>query len=394
MTERLAAFLAESRWPDVPQPIRAEAKRALLNAAGCLIAGRRDPTVQRIAETLEDPAVVNAAAITAYDYDDTHLRTVIHPSAPVAGALFAMAGEKSMAGVDFLHAFVLGVETACRIGNAVSPGHYAKGWHITGTCGVFGAAAAAGKIFKLNAAEFRNALGIAATQSAGLIEMLPTPSRVLSAGFAARNGIVAARLAAAGLEAAAQPLEGKRGFVAVYGGDANLSSIAEKLGNTWELSGLDYKPYPCGVVIHATIDACLQFRGAEALTIRLHPLAIERCDRPEPRDPQEARLSAQHAAAVAVLHGAAGLEQFSAAAVSDPKVVSMRRRVKVVMDDKIGKAAAVVSDGRRTVEMPGPRPMSDADLEAKFRALAGPAADTWMQFVYSLESTPKVVIPH
>jgi 2-methylcitrate dehydratase PrpD len=394
LTERLAAFLAGSRWQDVPQPIRQEAKRALLNAAGCLIAGRRDPTVQRIAETLEDPAVVNAAAITAYDYDDTHLRTVIHPSAPGAGALFAMAGEKGMAGVDFLHAFVLGVETACRIGNAVSPGHYAKGWHITGTCGVFGAAAAAGKIFKLNAAEFRNALGIAATQSAGLIEMLPTPSRVLSAGFAARNGIVAARLAAAGLEAAAQPLEGKRGFIAVYGGENNLSEIENRLGDTWELEGLDYKPYPCGVVIHATIDACLQLRGAEALTIRLHPLAIERCDRPEPRDAQEARLSAQHAAAVAVLHGAAGLEQFSAAAVSDPKVVALRRRVKVVMDDKIGKAAAVVSDGRRTVEMPGPRAMSDADLEAKFRALAGAAAETWMQFVYSLESTHKVVIPH
>ena len=394
MTERLAAFLAESRWQDIPQPIRQEAKRALLNAAGCLIAGRCDPTVQRIAETLEAPAVVNAAAITAYDYDDTHLRTVIHPSAPVAGALFAMAGEKSVAGVDFLHAFVLGVETACRIGNAVSPGHYAKGWHITGTCGVFGAAAAAGKIFKLNAAEFRNALGIAATQSAGLIEMLPTPSRVLSAGFAARNGIVAARLAAAGLEAAAQPLEGRRGFIAVYGGENNFSEIENGLGETWELNGLDYKPYPCGVVIHATIDACLQLRGAEALTIRLHPLAIERCDRPEPRDPQEARLSAQHAAAVAVLHGAAGLEQFSAAAVSDPKVVALRRRVKVVMDDKIGKAAAVVSDGRRTVEMPGPRPMSDADLEAKFRSLAGPAANTWMQFVYSLESSQKVVIPH
>ena len=393
MTERLAAFLAESRWQDIPQPIRQEAKRALLNAAGCLIAGRRDATVQRIAETLEDPAVINGAAITAYDYDDTHLRTVIHPSAPIAGALFAMAGEKSMTGVDFLHAFVLGVETACRIGNAVSPGHYAKGWHITGTCGVFGAAAAAGKIFKLNAGEFQHALGIAATQSAGLIEMLPTPSRVLSAGFAARNGIVAARLAAAGLEAAAQPLEGKRGFIAVYGGDARVLALTENLGKTWELSGLDYKPYPCGVVIHATIDACLQLRGAESLTIRLHPLAMERCDRPEPRDAQEARLSAQHAAAVAVLHGAAGLEQFSDAAVRDPKVVALRRRVKVVMDDTIDKAAAVVSDGRRTVEMPGPRPMTDADLEAKFRALAGPAAEAWMQFIYSMESTARISLP-
>src|SRR4029450_977332 len=115
----------------------------------------------------DDDALRDAAAATAHDYDDTHLRTVIHATPPVAGVLFALAKERSISGAEFLHAFILGVETTCRLGNTVSPGHYERGWHITGTCGVFGAAAAAGKVLGLDKDQMKNAFGIAATQAAG-----------------------------------------------------------------------------------------------------------------------------------------------------------------------------------------------------------------------------------
>ena len=155
LTEELARFLAASRWEDIPRSVRREGKRAILNIAGCVLAGRNDPAVQLLRATFPaEQALLDAAAATAHDYDDTHLRTVIHATPPVAGVLFELAKEQSISGAEFLHALVLGMETTCRLGNAVTPGHYERGWHITSTCGVFGAAAAAGKILRLNETQF------------------------------------------------------------------------------------------------------------------------------------------------------------------------------------------------------------------------------------------------
>ena len=213
LTGALAQFLAASHWEDIPAQIRREGKRAILNIAGCVLAGRADPALQILRGAFPgEPALLDAAAATAHDYDDTHLPTVIHATPPLAGALFQLARERSISGSEFLHAWILGMETTCRLGNAVTPGHYERGWHITSTCGVVGAAAAAGKILRLDEAQFIAALGIAATQAAGLVEMLGSMARVLNAGFAARNGLAAARLAAAGFQGPAQPLEGRIGY--------------------------------------------------------------------------------------------------------------------------------------------------------------------------------------
>jgi 2-methylcitrate dehydratase PrpD len=163
ITHRLARFLVESRWSDVPQPVRHEAKRATLNWLGCALGGCRDDAVARALATLDEfsgprratligrgekldalnTALINALSANILDYDDTHLKTLIHPTVPVAATALALAEHRPVTGAQFLHALILGVETACRIGNAVSPGHYAAGWHITATCGVFGAAAVA-----------------------------------------------------------------------------------------------------------------------------------------------------------------------------------------------------------------------------------------------------------
>ena len=398
MTEELAGLLAASRWQDIPASIRREGARAILNIAGCVVAGRDDPGVGILARTFPgEDALLDAAAATAYDYDDTHLRTVIHATPPVAGVLFALARERSISGADFLHAFILGVETTCRLGNTVSPGHYERGWHITSTCGVFGAAAAAGKILQLDKKQFHHALGIAATQAAGLVEVLGSMARVLNAGFAARNGLAAARLAAEGFEGPARPLEGLRGFVNVFGGSKDFSQLLERWGEHWEMTRVAYKPYPCGVVLHALVDACLEqrakVRDSESIVVALNPLAVERTDRPEPRNALEARLSAHHAVAVAALRGRAGLAEFTDAAAVDAQLQAFRRRVRVVPEGRLDKMAALITVGKTVISAPASKPLDDARLEAKLRELAGPRADAWIRLVGSLESTPTVQIP-
>jgi len=398
LTEELARFLAASRWEDIPEPIRREGKRAILNIAGCVLAGRDDPAVRLLRKTFPgDCALIDAAAATAHDYDDTHLRTVIHATPPLAGVLFALGKARSVSGAEFLHAFILGMETTCRLGNAVTPGHYERGWHITSTCGVFGAAAAAGTVLGLNKSQFVNALGIAATQAAGLVEVLGSMARVLNAGFAARNGMHAAMLAASGFEGPRRPLEGLRGFFNVFGGSKDFRSLTDRLGEHWELTQVAYKPYPCGVVLHALVDACLEsrddIRSSEKIVVALHPLAVERTDRPEPRNAIEARLSAHHALAVAALHGRAGLAEFSDAAAADPALQAFRRRVRVVADERLDKMAAVINAGGGEIRAPAAKPMDDARLEAKLRELAGASADEWMRFVESLEWTERVCLP-
>ena len=398
MTEELAGFLAASRWQDIPASIRREGARAILNIAGCVVAGRHDPGVGILAKTFPgEHALLDAAAATAHDYDDTHLRTVIHATPPIAGVLFALARERSISGADFLHAFILGVETTCRLGNTVGPGHYERGWHITSTCGVFGAAAAAGKVLGLRKDQLRNAIGIAATQAAGLVEVLGSMARVLNAGFAARNGLAAARLAADGFEGPARPLEGLRGFVNVFGGSQDFDQLLDRWGEHWEITKVAYKPYPCGVVLHALVDACLEqrekIRDSESIVVALNPLAVERTDRPEPRNALEARLSAHHAVAVAALRGRAGLAEFTDAAAIDPQLRAFRRRVRVVPEKRLDKMAALITAGKAVISAPASKPLDDARLEAKLLELAGPQADPWMRLVASLESAPRVAIP-
>ena len=187
VTERLAEFLVASRWEDIPAPVRHEGVRTLLNFVGGALGGSQDEAVSLAAKVLmpyfggsqasvigrrERPDALNAAFLNAIsanvlEYDDTHLPTVIHPAAPVAPGLFALAEQRRISGAALVHALILGVEAECRIGNAVMPTHYRRGWHITATCGIFGAAAAAGKLLGLDKRHMAWALGHAATQSAG-----------------------------------------------------------------------------------------------------------------------------------------------------------------------------------------------------------------------------------
>ncbi len=407
-TLTLARFVAESRWSDMPQALRHEAKRALLNWMGCALGGCRDETVERALAAVNefsgprtasligrgeklDPlhaALINGIASNILDYDDTHLRTVMHPTVPVAAALCALAEHRPVTGAQFLQAFVLGIEVGCRVGNAVSPWHYAHGWHISSTCGVIGAAAGAAKLLGLNTQQSAWALGLAATQASGLREMMGGMGKSYNLGHAARGGLLAALLAERNFTSSERGLEAPRGFAQVLGTQPDLDELTRGLGESWELAANAYKPYPCGIVLHAAIDACLQLRAeagfavdaVASVAVRMNPLALEITGRETPASGLEGKLSVAHAVAVALVHGAAGVAQFTDACVREPAIVALRSRVSTQADVACDKAEAHVEiklkDGRRlalhVAHATGSleKPMSDAQIETKFRQLA------------------------
>lgn len=407
-SEALAAFVASSSWDDLGDAVRHQAKRSLLNFVGCALGAADEPAVAAavhvLGETSGPPqasligrperfdmlnaAFVNAVAGNLFDFDDTHLATVIHPTAPVAPVALALAEHRGASGADVLAALALGMEVACRIGDAVSPGHYARGWHITATCGVFGAAAAAAHLLGLSPAQTAHALGIAASESAGVVENLTTAAKNIGVGNAARNGLLAALMAEAGYEASPLAIEGPLGWARASGDNPDLGRMLDGLGERWELLDNAFKPYPSGVVLHAVTDACLELRAThgldgatiESVVVSGDALLIARGDRAVQNE-RDARVSIQHSAAVALLFGAARLDQYSREATDDPRVRAFRAIVSARLDPAMPKGAARVEvrlrDGRTfaatVLHARGSReaPMSDAEIEAKVCDLAG-----------------------
>jgi len=286
------------------------------------------------------------------------------------------------------------VEVECRVGNAVSPGHYARGWHITSTCGVFGAAAACAKLLDLPASQISNAIGIAASQSAGIIENLPSAAKNVSVGNAARNGLFAALLAAEGYSASPRAIEGPLGWARAMGDEPDMARLTGRLGNTWEIAKNTYKPYPAGIVFHAVIDACFDLRAKldrrvdeiASVTVQGASLLLARGDRPV-RNERDARVSIHHCAACALLQGTAGVTEFSEAMVVRPDIVALRRKVRAALDPSLPDGAARViiqlTSGEAfeelVMEAKGSLadPLSDRDIEAKLRDCARLGGTDW-----------------
>ena len=433
VTEILARFACTTDGARIAANVRHEALRALLNWAGCAIGASRHPTVERALAAVAPfagarqatvlgrgdqldilhAALLNGMASHTFDFDDTHLRTVIHPAGPVASAIMALAEYRAVPGPAFVDAFVVGVEVECRIGNAVYPSHYDVGWHITGTTGVFGAAAAAGRLLGLGENEMRFALGIAATTASGLREMFGSMCKPLHPGWAAKNGLYAALLAQHGFTSAAQPIEGKRGFANVLATERNYAEITERLGETWELLENTYKPFACGIVIHPVIDGVIQLRNEHHLkaadiasvALDVHPLVLELTGKTRPSVGLEGKFSVYHSAAVALIDGDAGEAQYSDARVRDPEVIALRDKVRAQVDRSLAEDAARIAitlDDGRTLRKDVDhaigslvRPMTDADLERKFRGLVvahkGEAlADRLIERLWTLEAMQDV----
>ena len=408
VTRTLARYVVNSRAADIPADVKREGVRSILNWLGCAVGAARHEAVDCALAALtpfagpeqatvlgrtEKTDILNAALMNGitshvFDFDDTHLPTIIHPSGPVASALFPLAEYRPVSGAELLHAFILGVEVECRIGNAVYPDHYDVGWHITGTAGVFGAAAAAGKLLGLNEQQMIWALGIAGTQSSGFREMFGTHCKSFHPGKAAQNGLASALLAQKNFTSSNQVLEAKRGFANVMSTKQDYSRITEGLGKSFEVVLNSYKPFACGIVIHPSIDGCVQLKKEHKLTgdeidsvhLTVAPLVLELTGKRNPQVGLEGKFSVFHSCAVALLHGAAGEKEYSDAMVRDPKVIALRDRIDALINPKMRDdevhVRIVLKDGRtleKYVEHAvGSKevPMTNAQLEAKFRGLA------------------------
>jgi 2-methylcitrate dehydratase PrpD len=410
VTKRLARWIVDLGPGDIPPLVRREGVRTLVNWLGCTVGGARHETVERALDAVRSfsgpaqaqligrserldalhAALLNGIASHVLDFDDTHLKTIIHPAGPVASAILALAEERGVGGLDLMTALTVGVEVECRIGNCVYPDHYDRGWHITGTAGVFGAAAACGRLIGLDERQMTFALGIAATQSSGLREMFGTMCKSFHPGRAAQNGALAAVLAAAGFDSSERAIEAPRGFAAVLSTKQDFGEILDGLGERWEAALNTYKPFACGIVIHPAIDACRELRArlgpavGEVASVRLttHPLVLELTGKTEPRTGLEGKFSVYHAAAMALLHGDGSPAAFTDEAVRDPAVIALRRRVTAVADPTVHEDAVRVevtlADGRRlaldvehavgSLE----RPLSDDAITQKFADQATP----------------------
>jgi len=403
-TQTLASYIVTSRIESVPQDVRHEARRAIVNYVGCALGGSVDTAVDRAIQALGpyagkptasilgrsermDPlhaSLMNGISSHVYDFDDTTPKNYIHPTSPVASALFAYASVNRVSGRDFMEAFILGFEAESRIGNAVYPAHYDVGWHITGTAGVFGAAAAIGKLLNLEGHEMIWAIGLAATQAAGLREMFGSMAKALHPGRAAQNGYAAALLAQAGFTAGEHGLEGPRGFAAVQAAKYDLSKITARLGEDFDLRANTYKPFPCGIVNHPTIDGCIQIHDQHrpepgkiaAVRLRVAPLVMDLCNQQGITKGLQGKFSVYHGAAIGLVRGKAGIHEYTDEAVNDPRIKRVRELVTAVGDPSVTEDQAGIEVDLTTGEKLTRfveqslgnihRPMSDKQLEAKF----------------------------
>ena len=417
ITQILAKFVAthpSKGWSDA---VDHEAHRTFMNWLGCAVgaanheaadaaiaaANMLQPAAQASvlgrADKLDmaNAALVNGITSHTFDFDDTHLKTIIHPAGPVASAVLALAEytannpdeTQRVSGRELINALVIGIDVACRVGNAMYPEHYDRGWHITGSTGTLGAAAACARLLKLDTAQTAMALGIAASQPIGMREQFGTMTKPFHPGGAARAGLMSALLAKNGFTASPKALEAPRGMMQTISTKHDWSEITRELGERFEISFNSYKPFACGIVIHPSIDACSQLRAQgvkpehiERIELKVHSLVLELTGKKEPKDGLEAKFSVYHGCAAGLMVGQATEDEYHDAFVNRPDMVALRRKVVAVVDDSIDEASAdvtaILTDGRRVhvfVEHAIgsiQNPMTTRLLEGKFHGLSDP----------------------
>jgi len=422
VTATLARFAAETGTADVPPQVSARALALASDLVGSIVraAGESESTPAVLAMLRhmgldgDGPctvfglnrrygaaaaALLNGTLGHSLDFDDTHADSSLHPSAPVVPAALAAAELADASGAALLAAIVVGFEVACRIGMALDPtAHYARGFHPTATAGNFGAAAAAGRLFGLDAGQMQSAFGVAASQASGSLQFLENGAwnKRYQVGEAAMKGLMAASLAAQGFHGASQALEGRHGFLKGYSDGADFSRAVAGLGETWETLRIGVKPYPACRYTHAAVDGLLALRarhGLDAgavtrLSVGLHrngmalvgdPAAAKR----RARSIVDGQFSMPFAAAVALTRGHFGWDDYDL--LGNPEIDAFCDRVETVRDESLeglthpfGATVSLEARGERhSLRIPDPSGEPDtfpdaAALAAKFDSLAGP----------------------
>jgi 2-methylcitrate dehydratase PrpD len=409
-TAELAGFISGLSVERIPDAVVHQAKRCLMDWLGVTLAGAADPSAEvflalagAVGATPEATVLghgrrtglLHAVMTNGYmshvlDFDDTYnpARTTVHGSAPVWPVVAGLSERDTVDGPRAIAAFVAGFETEVRVALAAGPAHYEAGWHVTGTVGHFGAAAAAAQLLGLSPESTASALGAAGTQAAGLKGVYGSMGKALHPGKAAMDGLLASLLAANGFDGSSSILETKHGFLSVLSPDPDPRLATGGLGESWTLLDDGFKPYACGSLTHPTIEAVLDLRaehdlGSEDITsieATVNDYVSWVTAKKSPTTGLEGKFSIYHSAAVAAIDGAASVGQFTDERVNDPAILAMRSRVSILDDEALPKDAATVTmrltDGRsltRTISHnkgTPDRPMSDDEIEAKFIDLA------------------------
>jgi 2-methylcitrate dehydratase PrpD len=419
-TRALARFAADVRFDQLDRGLVGKFKKYLLDAIGCGLHGGSQPCARIVNQYIREqrgkrestlwlqnfrgPAANVALGlgvmIHSFDFDDYH-NAKIHPGAPVIPAAIAVGEAIGASGKEILAAMVAGYETMIRVSLATGPNaSRLRGWHLTGTTGTFGAAAAAGNLLRLNEESMASALGLAGTQSAGLWAFLAdgAMSKRFHPGRASQSGVMAAFLVRKGFHGPTRILETPDGgFCRATSDQVDLSLATADLGTKFLSGETNIKPYACCASSHSAIDGVLELKANH----RFLPSDVEKVQVKAARVVQvqcgfaykamsvlEAQMSLQFIVAVTLQEGAALLGQFSESKIKDPRVLDLVRRVEVVVDPDIdawyparyaNKVEVILKNGRRfesridfargSVE----RPMAFTEVAEKFRSLAGHA---------------------
>lgn len=416
-TVALAEFAAGLAYDDIPDDVRHEVARSLVDWLAVTLTGAAEPGSARlravarrvapvpratVAGTAERTTVPYAALLNGYaahvlDFDDTYNppRTTIHGSSVIWPVTFALSEDESIVdGRRAVAAYVAGFETTARVAAAAGPAHYEVGWHVTGTAGHVGAAATAARVLGLGAVPTVHALGTGATQAAGLKELYGSDGKALHPAKAAMDGLVSALLAREGFTATPASLEGGRGFLPVLSPDPDPAWLTEGLGSSWHLPANGHKAYASGSLTHPAVDAVLAIHARNGfapddvvrIVATVHPYAATVTGNPAPATKTQAKFSLQHCVAVAVHAGRLTPADFEPDVIDDPEVVRLRGLVEPVVDQGAGKRAATVEvmladgqvlresvrDNRGTPD----NPMTDDELERKLLDIAVPVLGT------------------
>ena len=412
VTEALAEFASELTFDQIPAQARAVARHCLMDLVSVALAGKSEPLSKMILAQIEDEgghehasligaegktstaqaALYNGSAGHALDYDDVLGIFTGHPTVAVMPAVLALAERHGKSGQDVITAFVAGVEVLARIGGMMSKGHYARGWHSTGTIGSIGAAAACANLLGLDAEGTNHAMGIAATQAAGLKSNFGTMTKPLHAGKAASNGLLAASLASRGFTSRENTLDIAQGFGdSMNEGVKNIDLALERIGELFHTQDTLFKYHPACYGVHAPTEAALALRLqdgfdpalVEKIEISVPQNAIGMCDIPVPSTGLEAKFSLAHNVALGLLNKANGSlslyhdETFEVEGVSDLRSKAVVHGkpdfpsffAELVVTQKDGKVIKQDYDIGIPMADLGEQ---EAKLAKKFRALASP----------------------
>lgn len=441
LTRRLAEFVVDTRTQDIPAPVLAGSRHALIDTLGCALAGTLEQAAELAAQWAQEAAgraqatvwgrnVTTSAAEAAFangiaghalDFDDSLPSLRGHPSTTMGPAALAVGEAANASGADVLAAFALGLEVAGKIGRALGPEHYVRGWHTTATAGIFSSTTAAARLWKLNAQQLQIAWGLAASQCAGLVRNFGTMTKPFHAGYAARVGVLSAWMAKHGFTADENIFDGDNNFFATYGGNDGtpLAKSIDSLGKPWEMlePGIYVKRWPSCYCNHRPIGGMtkmiqqhkIRADEVEAIEIGFLPGSDNALVSSDPHTGLEGKFSIEYNAAALLLDGKLTLESFTDPMVERPAVRALMKKVKRYRIASEGTFSGVVGYTDVTIatkrgkhelrveHAPGSPewPMTEADRKEKFldcagRVLGAPGAQQLLSMLEGFESIANV----